>query len=97
MTDPENTAVSSSAPRRLVPVRMPAVDDVSCVQVRPGVWLVEPGDEVDAGDALAELLLPGLLFELRSPVSGTITKLRQVEDAIVPGETVLCEVSVADS
>jgi len=97
MADSENTPAGNPVARRLVPVRMPAGSDPSCAQVRPGVWLVEPGDEVDVGDALAELILPGLLFELRSPVAGRIAGLRQVEDSIVPGETVLCEVSVADS
>ncbi|MFP6766144.1 MAG: biotin/lipoyl-containing protein [Planctomycetaceae bacterium] len=80
---------------RLVPVRMPAGSDRECLQVKPGVWLVEPGDAVHVGDALAELILPGLLFQLRSPVAGRIATLRYLGDSIVPDETVLCEIFVA--
>lgn len=40
------------------------------------LWLVEIGDEVDAGDPLAELLLPGVIGDLVAPVTGRIVELQ---------------------
>ena len=35
-------------------------------------WLVETGEAVTAGEPIAELLIPGLLYELNAPGSGRL-------------------------
>lgn len=81
-------------PARTVFVRAPAGLDVESGPIRLGVWLVEPGDEVQEGAALAELIAPGLLLELRSPCDGIVERLRQTTGQhIRDSDTVFCELT----
>lgn len=55
--------------------------------LRLGEWSVDVGDSVASGECLAELILPGLTVELKSPTSGRIAELiRQPEQEVSAGE-----------
>jgi pyruvate/2-oxoglutarate dehydrogenase complex dihydrolipoamide acyltransferase (E2) component len=52
-----------------------------------GQWHAEPGDRVFAGDALLELLVPGLTVSVSCPVDGILAEIcRQASVALHPGE-----------
>jgi pyruvate/2-oxoglutarate dehydrogenase complex dihydrolipoamide acyltransferase (E2) component len=44
------------------------------------LWLVEIGDEVDRGDPLAELSIPGVVGDLIAPVSGRVVELQAASE-----------------
>jgi 2-oxoglutarate dehydrogenase E2 component (dihydrolipoamide succinyltransferase) len=52
-------------------------------------WLKEPGDEVLAGEPVAELETDKVTVEIVSPVTGVLIEIsRQVKDAVQPGDSV---------
>jgi pyruvate/2-oxoglutarate dehydrogenase complex dihydrolipoamide acyltransferase (E2) component len=57
--------------------------------VRLGCWLVDVGDEIIQGDRLAELILPGTVFELTATASGRLTRIERANGATVECGTVL--------
>lgn len=49
-------------------------------------WLVVPGEDVDAGEVLAEIGRPGIIGDVRASCSGRVDELCQLEaDAVLPG------------
>lgn len=51
-----------------------------------GQWLVDVGASIQVGDALVEILAPGVLIELPASVAGRLIKITAVEDErVVPG------------
>jgi pyruvate/2-oxoglutarate dehydrogenase complex dihydrolipoamide acyltransferase (E2) component len=55
--------------------------------IRVSAWLVEPGDEVLEGDRVVELLLPGITFDVTSPVAGTVAQcVRMLDEVVSPGD-----------
>lgn len=57
-----------------IPLTIPP-DDWKGVPVRLELWLVEVGDMVEKGDALAELSIPGLVGSLTAPEAGRVVEL----------------------
>ena len=66
----------------LVPLIVPEVG-VSAGQLRLSTWLVTLGEEVVIGDRIAEVLVPGMTFDIASPVSGRLVKQEKQPDAIL--------------
>lgn len=55
--------------------------------IRVSCWLVEPGDAVEQGDRLVELLLPTVTFDVSAPVAGVLSYVEKAFDAVTePGE-----------
>ena len=53
-------------------------------------WLVEKGDVVVAGDLVAEVLIPGITFEIASETTGRLVEITTpVETEVLVGD-VLC-------
>ncbi|WP_166820279.1 biotin/lipoyl-containing protein [Thalassoroseus pseudoceratinae] len=46
-------------------------------------WLVEPGDAVEEGDRLAEVVLPGIVFYVSASASGTFLQQERSQGASV--------------
>lgn len=52
-------------------------------------WLVDPGETVEAGDRLVELLVAGITFDVAAPESGVLQAIeREVNSQVQPGEVV---------
>ena len=67
------------------PIQLPDLG-VGDEPIRVSLWLVEPGDSVEAGDRIVELLVSGLTFDVPAPVAGTLRQALAVQDEVVsPG------------
>lgn len=66
---------------RHVPI---AVPELGASSIRFSLWHVAVGDAVVEGDRVAELVIPGAVFDVSAPVSGTL-----VERTAQPGDTVV--------
>lgn len=62
-----------------IPVHLPELGTAG-QEVRIGYWFVEAGEEVDAGDRLVELLLPGITFDVPAPAAGRILRIEKPAD-----------------
>lgn len=51
--------------------------------IRISTWLVDLGDDVLAGDRVVELVLPGMTFDVASPVSGRLIRIEKYSDSAV--------------
>ncbi len=71
-----------------VPIVVPELGNGD-LAVRLGCWLVDVGDEITQGDRLAELILPGTIFELTATASGRLTRMERANGAAVECGTVL--------
>ncbi len=57
--------------------------------VRITAWYVEPGDSVETGEPILEVMIPGVTCDVPAPAAGTITRLDRPLDATVsPGDVV---------
>lgn len=66
---------------RHVPIAVPELGSPS---IRFSLWHVAVGDTVVEGDRVAELVIPGAIFDVSAPVSGTlIERTAQPGDAVV--------------
>ena len=56
--------------------------------VRVSTWLTQIGEEVLAGDAVVEVVLRGITFDVEAPHSGRLRRISLFEnDVVKPGET----------
>jgi len=51
-------------------------------------WLFDDGDQVDAGDMLAEVMVDKAQFEIASPCSGTLRIVKDVDDPVDRGDVI---------
>ena len=55
--------------------------------IRVSTWLTQIGEEVVAGEAIVEVLLKGISFDVEAPVSGQLRRIDRFEnDVIRPGD-----------
>ena len=55
--------------------------------IRVSTWLTQIGEEVAAGDAIVEVWLKGITFDVESPASGQLRRIDRFENAaIVTGD-----------
>lgn len=56
--------------------------------VRVCTWLTQIGEEVSAGDAVVEVLLCGITFDVEAPGNGRLRRIGRFEnDVVVTGDT----------
>jgi pyruvate/2-oxoglutarate dehydrogenase complex dihydrolipoamide acyltransferase (E2) component len=56
---------------------------------RVSAWFVEPGDGVEAGEPILEVVIPGITCDVCAPAAGRIDRLVSAIDArIMPGDVV---------
>jgi len=71
-----------------VPVPLPDLGTAG-EPVSLAAWLVEPGDAVEMGDRILEVVTPGITCDVCAPAAGIIERLEKHIDAkILPGEIV---------
>lgn len=52
-------------------------------RMRVSSWFVEPGDEVETGECLVEVLMSGMTCDIAAPFSGRLAKIERDVDAEV--------------
>ncbi len=66
------------------PVILP---DLGAAPIRFSLWLAEPGEQVLAGDHVAEVLAAGATFDVASPVTGKLIEVNAwPRDLLKPGQ-----------
>ena len=80
--------VADSVKSRWQPIVFPEVG-AGEQSVRVSSWLTELGEEVVAGDAVVEVLLKGITFDVEAPVSGTLRRIDCFENHSVAASEVL--------
>jgi pyruvate/2-oxoglutarate dehydrogenase complex dihydrolipoamide acyltransferase (E2) component len=58
------------------------VPELGSPRVTFSLWHVQVGDRVTEGDRIAEVLIPGVVFDVAAPVSGTL-----LARTVQPGDT----------
>ena len=58
-------------------------------QIRVSTWLTQIGEEVIAGDAVVEVLLRGITFDLEAPTDGRLRRIDRFENDLVETGDVL--------
>ena len=51
-------------------------------------WLLDEGDEVEAGDVVAEIMVEKIQFEVRSPADGVLKPLKEPDDPVARGDVI---------
>lgn len=75
-------------PGPLIPVVLPDLGTAGTA-VTVSAWFVEPGDDVEAGEPILEVVIPGVTCDVCSPATGRIDRLVSAIDArIMPGDVV---------
>ncbi len=65
------------------------VADLGAPRVTFSLWHVRIGDRVTEGDRVAEVLVPGAVFDVPAPVSGTLAERTvQPGDPLTPNQTI---------
>jgi pyruvate/2-oxoglutarate dehydrogenase complex dihydrolipoamide acyltransferase (E2) component len=64
------------------PIRIPELQ-LGDQELEVGVWLVEEGQSIEAGDRIVELLFPGVVFIVSSEVSGILVRRERLEGVSV--------------
>jgi pyruvate/2-oxoglutarate dehydrogenase complex dihydrolipoamide acyltransferase (E2) component len=65
-----------------IPIVLPELG-IAGVAVQVAAWYVEPGDAVEPGEPILEVMIPGITCDIPAPAAGIITRLAQPLDAIV--------------
>jgi pyruvate/2-oxoglutarate dehydrogenase complex dihydrolipoamide acyltransferase (E2) component len=69
---------------RRVPITVP---DLGSDRVTFSLWHVRVGDRVTEGDRVAEVLIPGAVFDVAAPASGVLAeRTAQPGDQLQPGQ-----------
>ena len=58
-------------------------------EVRVSCWLVDVGDEVECGERVAELLMPGVTFDVAAPIAGTLHRISKPVDTVIQSGDIL--------
>ena len=69
-------------PTPLEPIRLPELK-VDGQTIRVSTWLIELGEVVIVGDAVVEVLVKGITFDVDAPVSGQLRRINRFEDDVV--------------
>ena len=66
------------------PILLP---DLGAATARLSLWYVRPGEAVYEGDRVAEVLVPGVTFDVAAPTSGVLRERFALPgDAVSPGQ-----------
>ena len=69
---------------RRVPIPAP---ELGSARATFSLWHVRVGDRITEGDRVAEVLIPGAVFDVPAPASGTLAERAvQPGDALTPGQ-----------
>ena len=77
-------------------VKLPELGDDAGDEARVSFWYVDPGEEVEEGDDLVQMLTDKATFDVPSPAAGKVTELVAQEDQTVKVGGPLCRLKVKD-
>jgi pyruvate/2-oxoglutarate dehydrogenase complex dihydrolipoamide acyltransferase (E2) component len=69
-------------PPGLVPIVLPDLGTAG-MALRVAAWYVEPGDAVEIGEPILEVMIPGVTCDVAAPAAGTIARIDRPLDAMV--------------
>jgi pyruvate/2-oxoglutarate dehydrogenase complex dihydrolipoamide acyltransferase (E2) component len=73
-------------PNSRVPIVLP---DLGSDRATFSLWHVRAGDRVTAGDRVAEVLIPGAIFDVSAPASGVLAeRAAQPGDPLAAGQVI---------
>jgi pyruvate/2-oxoglutarate dehydrogenase complex dihydrolipoamide acyltransferase (E2) component len=65
------------------------VPELGAERIAFSLWHVRPGDKVTEGDRVAEVLIPGAVFDVSAPATGTLAeRTAQPGDAVRAGSVI---------
>jgi 2-oxoglutarate dehydrogenase E2 component (dihydrolipoamide succinyltransferase) len=67
-----------TADRIACPVRLPDLG-TEAQPLRVSTWLTQIGEEVQAGEALVEIVLRGITFDVDAPITGRLRRIERFE------------------
>ena len=77
-----------SKPGSPIPILLPDLGTAGAA-VTVSAWFVEPGDNVEAGESILEVMIPGITCDVCSLSAGRIDRLVSAIDArVMPGDVV---------
>ena len=66
-----------------------AVPDLGAPRLTFSLWHVRVGDRVTEGDRVAEVLIPGAVFDVPAPANGTLAeRSTHTGDPLTPGQMI---------
>jgi len=69
-----------------VPILLPDLGE-NAGPLRVSCWLADPGDSLEEGDRVVEVLLLGVTFDVCAPATGVLIAIAQANDAeVAPGD-----------
>ena len=69
-----------------MPIKLP---DLGSARAAFSLWHVRAGDRVTAGDRVAEVLIPGAVFDVAAPTSGVLAeRTAQPGDPLATGQVI---------
>ncbi len=77
-----------------VDVTLPSLGDDAGDEARVAFWYVDPGEEVEEGDALVQMLTDKATFDVPSPQAGRVAEHLVDEDDEVKVGDPLCRLTV---
>ncbi|MBL7141321.1 MAG: hypothetical protein ISS74_10490 [Planctomycetes bacterium] len=77
-------------------VKLPDLGEDAGDMARVAFWYVDPGDQVESGDELLQMLTDKATFDVPSPVAGKVVELVADEDQEVLVGGVLCRIDTGD-
>ncbi|MEX0728225.1 MAG: hypothetical protein WD065_18290 [Planctomycetaceae bacterium] len=70
----------------LIPIVVPSIDHQSEPMTLCN-WLIDCGERIDRGEDILEISLPGIVWDVPSPVSGQLDRIaRGISDRLLPGD-----------
>jgi len=71
-----------------IPIRVPDIE-IKDESIEIGTWLMETGQDVQLGDHLVELLIPGIVYVVSAESEGVLGGiLGKGQQVVTPGEVI---------
>jgi len=77
-----------------IDVKLPDLGEDAGNEARVAFWYVDPGERVEEGDDLVQMLTDKATFDVPSPASGKVAELVADEDQEVKVGETLCRLQV---
>ena len=88
LMDYSGSHINRRDPDSEIPIVLPDLGTGGAA-VAVSAWFVEPGDEVEAGERIVEVVIPGMTCDVASPTAGRIARIvPEFDELLLPGAVV---------